>query len=178
MLRIRIRIRIRTFLGLPDPLVRGTDPRIRIHTKMSRICNTARSKVLFLVFTVLFNLKTIKFKKIEKTVKIWPGCFEDKTWIRIWIQIEKHLYVALSWILMDFALNEVPVTIYPPLAFFLERFCIAGTVSYLWSARAVGWPWCPPLTSPAPTITSSLCLYLRYASSKWSNIWILIFPHP
>ncbi len=25
----------------PDPLVRGTDPRIRIHTKMSRIRNTA-----------------------------------------------------------------------------------------------------------------------------------------
>jgi hypothetical protein len=24
----------------PDPLVRGTDPRIRIHTKMSRIRNT------------------------------------------------------------------------------------------------------------------------------------------
>jgi hypothetical protein len=33
------------FLGLsdpyPDPLVRGTDPRIRIRTKMSRIPNTA-----------------------------------------------------------------------------------------------------------------------------------------
>jgi hypothetical protein len=25
----------------PDPLVRGTDPRIRIHTKMSEIPNTA-----------------------------------------------------------------------------------------------------------------------------------------
>jgi hypothetical protein len=41
--------RIRMFLGIkdphPDPLVRGTDPRIRtciqIHTKMSRIPNTA-----------------------------------------------------------------------------------------------------------------------------------------
>jgi hypothetical protein len=37
----RIRIRICMFLGLPDPhpdpLVRGTDPRIRIRTKMSRI---------------------------------------------------------------------------------------------------------------------------------------------
>ncbi len=47
VLRIRIRIRIHMFLGLldPDPLVRGMDPwiqiRIRIHTKMSWICNTA-----------------------------------------------------------------------------------------------------------------------------------------
>ncbi len=42
--RIRIR-RIRMFLGLPDPLDRGTGPRIRmrirIRTKMSRIHNTA-----------------------------------------------------------------------------------------------------------------------------------------
>ncbi len=45
--RIHIRIWIRRicmFLGLPDPhpdqLVRGTDPRIRIRTKMSRIPNT------------------------------------------------------------------------------------------------------------------------------------------
>jgi hypothetical protein len=38
----RIRIRIGMFLGLPDPhpLVRGTDPRIRIRTKMPRIPNT------------------------------------------------------------------------------------------------------------------------------------------
>jgi hypothetical protein len=42
--RIRVN-RIRNFLGHPDPqpypLVRDTDPRIRIHTKMLRICNTA-----------------------------------------------------------------------------------------------------------------------------------------
>ncbi len=51
VLRIRIRIRIRMFLTLldpdpdshPDPLVGGMDPRIRIriHTKMSWIRNTA-----------------------------------------------------------------------------------------------------------------------------------------
>jgi hypothetical protein len=55
VLLIRIRIRGHMFLGLldpdplvrgmdPDPLVRGIDPRIqiriRIHTKMSWICNT------------------------------------------------------------------------------------------------------------------------------------------
>jgi hypothetical protein len=42
-------IRIRVFLGLPDPhpdlLVRGTDPRIRIRTKMSRIPNTGSDHV-------------------------------------------------------------------------------------------------------------------------------------
>jgi hypothetical protein len=52
------------------------------------------------------------------------------------IEIEMRLYVALSGILMDFALDEI--TMYPPLAFFLEGYCTAGTVSYLWSARAVG----------------------------------------
>ncbi len=47
LFRIRNRVRIRRirgmFLGLsdPDPLVRGTDPRIRIRTKMSRLRNTA-----------------------------------------------------------------------------------------------------------------------------------------
>ncbi len=39
--------RIRRFLGLPDPhadpLVEGTDPSIRIRTKMSRIHNTDRN---------------------------------------------------------------------------------------------------------------------------------------
>ncbi len=34
------RIRIRIFLGLRDLLVRGTDPRIRIRTNMSRIRST------------------------------------------------------------------------------------------------------------------------------------------
>jgi hypothetical protein len=34
------RIRIRMFLGLTDPHVTGTDPRIRIRTKMSRIPDT------------------------------------------------------------------------------------------------------------------------------------------
>ncbi len=29
----------------PDPLVRGMDPRIRIHTKMSRIRNTDKCKI-------------------------------------------------------------------------------------------------------------------------------------
>jgi hypothetical protein len=33
-------IYIKTSVGDPDPLVRGTDPRIRIRTKMSRIPNT------------------------------------------------------------------------------------------------------------------------------------------
>jgi hypothetical protein len=46
VLRILIRIHvIHMFLGLldpnPDPLFRGMDPRIRIHTKMSWIRNTA-----------------------------------------------------------------------------------------------------------------------------------------
>jgi hypothetical protein len=47
VLGIRIRI-IRMFLGLqdPDPLVRGTYPRIRIHTKMSRIPNTGRNIIV------------------------------------------------------------------------------------------------------------------------------------
>jgi hypothetical protein len=31
----------------PDPLVRGTDPRIRIRTKMSRIPNTGYRGTLF-----------------------------------------------------------------------------------------------------------------------------------
>ncbi len=44
--RFRIRIRIRMYLGLPDPLDRGTDPRIRIRTKMSRIHNKARKDTL------------------------------------------------------------------------------------------------------------------------------------
>jgi hypothetical protein len=40
------------FLGLPDPhpdpdpLVRGMDPRILIHTKISWICNTGCNKML------------------------------------------------------------------------------------------------------------------------------------
>ncbi len=42
---LAFQIQIRMFLGLPDPhpdpLVRGTDPRIRIRTKMYRIRNTA-----------------------------------------------------------------------------------------------------------------------------------------
>jgi hypothetical protein len=54
--RIRIRIRIHVFLGLPDPdpdpdfLVEGMDPRIqiriRIHTKVSWIRNTAKEGAL------------------------------------------------------------------------------------------------------------------------------------
>ncbi len=47
-IRIRNRVRSRKFVGLPDPeldpdqdpLVRGTDPWIRIRTKMSRIPHT------------------------------------------------------------------------------------------------------------------------------------------
>ncbi len=41
-------IRIRMFLGLPDPLDRGRDPRIRhirVRTKMSRIHNTDRKSI-------------------------------------------------------------------------------------------------------------------------------------
>jgi len=51
-IRTRIRARrIRMFLGLqepdPDPLVRGTDPRIRICTKMSWIPNTSFHGIFF-----------------------------------------------------------------------------------------------------------------------------------
>jgi hypothetical protein len=50
------------FLGLPDPLDRGTDPRIRIRirilTKMSRIHSTARN----------FNYVTIKYYDYVKWV--------------------------------------------------------------------------------------------------------------
>ncbi len=90
------------------------------------MCLGPRNKVLYLVL-LLFT----KTKKFEKREKLKKG--KGKTWIRTRIQIE------MLWddgILMEFALNEV--TIYPPLAFFLEGFCTAGTVSYLWSARAVG----------------------------------------
>jgi hypothetical protein len=42
------------FLGLPDPhpdpLVRGTDPKIRVHTKMSRIPNTGQQRELYQKF--------------------------------------------------------------------------------------------------------------------------------
>jgi hypothetical protein len=62
--RIQIR-RILMFLGLPDPLVRGTDPRIRIRirTKMPRIgtlvawhlpCCVHINKVSLVLTTVLF----------------------------------------------------------------------------------------------------------------------------
>jgi len=44
-----LRIRIHMFLGLLDPdpdlLVRGTDPRIRIRTKLSQIRNTEQPDV-------------------------------------------------------------------------------------------------------------------------------------
>jgi hypothetical protein len=55
-IRIRIRIhRIHMFLGLldpnSDPLVRGMDPRIRIHSKMSWIRNTAANKYVIFNFT-------------------------------------------------------------------------------------------------------------------------------
>ncbi len=47
----RMEILIRKFLSLldpdPDPLVRGMDPRIRIHTKMWWIRNTAAKNICF-----------------------------------------------------------------------------------------------------------------------------------
>jgi hypothetical protein len=54
-----IRIWIRMFLGLPDPhpdpLVRGTDPRIQIRTKMSRISNTGYQKCKCYFFMSFFK---------------------------------------------------------------------------------------------------------------------------
>jgi hypothetical protein len=60
VLWIRIRIcRIRMFLSFPDPLDRGTDSRIRIRTKMSRIHITARQIIVrirsCICIAVLYN---------------------------------------------------------------------------------------------------------------------------
>jgi hypothetical protein len=40
----------------PDPLVRGMDPRIRIHTKISWICNTARNSLQCNKYAVILDL--------------------------------------------------------------------------------------------------------------------------
>jgi hypothetical protein len=63
------RIRIHMFLGLPDPdpLVRGMDPRIRIHTKMSWIRNTTTKchgsgTLLFWVIFALLDPDPIRIR--------------------------------------------------------------------------------------------------------------------
>jgi hypothetical protein len=62
------RIRIRMFLGLPDPhldpLVRCRDPKIRIHTKMSRIPNTTDQQGFYCIEAL---------EKIHNTVKKVDG---------------------------------------------------------------------------------------------------------
>jgi hypothetical protein len=42
----------------PDPLVRGMDPRIRIHIKMPWICNTGNPEYGTGNFALIFALKT------------------------------------------------------------------------------------------------------------------------
>ena len=76
MFPIRIRIWIRMFLGHPDtnrdPIVRGTDPRIRIRirirTKVSRIRNTAWSIIILIQ------------KRANICALPWPGMRWGNSW--------------------------------------------------------------------------------------------------
>jgi hypothetical protein len=53
----------------PDPLVRGMDPRIRIHTKMSWIRNTAGKQSLF--FSVVWSRSRFEqFCQMRKFAKL------------------------------------------------------------------------------------------------------------
>ncbi len=45
----------------PDPLVRGMDPRIRIHTKMSWIRNTVQVSCFFFIFRTWFPARLVVF---------------------------------------------------------------------------------------------------------------------
>jgi hypothetical protein len=63
----------------PDLLVRGTDPHIRIRTKMSQIRNTGEKKVLLLRFGLIFpsgSLSSFLLNAISEQ-DTNPGWFQD-----------------------------------------------------------------------------------------------------
>jgi hypothetical protein len=61
-------------MGLPDPLDRGTDPGIRIRTKMSQIHNTAQEKSPALQTTYRKVFRKVKFLAIFLSGGlIWPS---------------------------------------------------------------------------------------------------------
>ncbi len=97
----RIR-RIHMFLGLPDPhpdpLVRGTDPRIRIHTKMSRIPDTAIIHGLTLPLGSCLHQPSSSFFFPSVNVHLLPRSYNSIKHIAAAVQQRRRIFKnILTW---------------------------------------------------------------------------------
>ncbi len=107
----------------PDPFVSGTDPRIRIRTKMSRIRNTAQRK-LFQQFSCRTDTAYVQLRKsldissirgrgkpFMVTLNICPEAFCRKRWMGRWDNASPFSHTLFTGITLPYLLGVSSMTV-------------------------------------------------------------------